>query len=633
MLAAAQSRSRSDSSPAHRAEQRTDGASRTIQRTNPLWAGFALAGGAPVTVSRPDDPSERQAERIAEQITRSPVSQVQRSCAACAAAAEPRSDYDAALYLRRSAAGVSHARPGAPIVVPTGPGKPLDARTRGWFEPRLGADLSTVRIHTDAAAGRAAHDLGAHAFTLGQHIAFAHGRYEPNSAPGRQLLAHELVHVLQAGAAANTGDASVVHRSVVPAGPPREMPVPGGEGPGGGGLAAPAPAPPRPPPIPRPETCPPPEDMLCPPAMSTPGAVTNTLIFSVNSATLNATQKAEIDAAAASWRAAGASVMVRIDGYASAEGECGYNWNLSCRRAEAVAGELKTPSDGSPGVPGGDVEVFAHGESDEAGRALAPNRRATISIPIAPPTPQPPSPPACALPVLLGTGRTGCGSGTDFTHFDFPSISLSSDLKLAAWAAAHPPIGTRMSRSAITDVECEAEMDGVLVGTAGGAGHAAFSRFAAGTGGTETLGASSTLGALALTSPSFLATTRTVQASIETQLAAMAPSGVLDACALSVTPPQTHFSLGGPDPLALQAVIGGTHGERLFADAFTGSIPMRSYSIDLRFLICDNFGVDEHDLYAPGLMAFWVLQHERSATLYAPFINELELPVTVSGTF
>ena len=60
---------------------------------------------------------------------------------------------------------------------------------------------------------------------------------------------------------------------------------------------------------------------------------------------------------------------------------------------------------------------------------------------------------------------------------------------------------------------------------------------------------------------------------------------------------------------------------------------MRSYSIDLRFVICDDFGVDESDLYAPGLFAFWVLQHERSRTRYAPFINELDLPVTVSGTY
>jgi hypothetical protein len=96
-----------------------------------------------------------------------------------------------------------------------------------------------------------------------------------------------------------------------------------------------------------------------------------------------------------------------------------------------------------------------------------------------------------------------------------------------------------------------------------------------------------------------------------------------------VTPPATFF--GFSDGVALKAVIGGTQGEELFATGFIGSLPTRTYSIDLRFLICDDFGVDEADLYAPGLFAFWVLQHERSP--YAPFINELDLPVTVSGTF
>jgi hypothetical protein len=43
--------------------------------------------------------------------------------------------------------------------------------------------------------------------------------------------------------------------------------------------------------------------------------------------------------------------------------------------------------------------------------------------------------------------------------------------------------------------------------------------------------------------------------------------------------------------------------------------------------------VDEADLYAPGLMAFWVLQHERSASRYVPFVNQLDLPMAIGGTF
>jgi len=423
------------------------------------------------------------------------------------------------------------------------------------------------------------------------------------------------------------GGQAALQRSVVPTGGSESQPSGEGESP----VREPAEptAQTRVAAIPSPETCPPPEGMRCLEATSSPGTMTNTLIFPSGSATLNAAQKREIDAAAASWHAAGGSVTVRIDGYASPEGNCEYNWDLSCRRAEAVAAELESPSDHSAGVPDSSISVFAHGESDETGPALAPNRRATISIPSVPPTPTPPVPPTCVLPVTLGRAR-GCAAGTDFTHFDFPSISVASEAKLAAWAAARP-LSRGPLRSLVTDTECEMDMDRELVILGGGAGHAAFSRFVAGTGGTETHGPTSTLGAMAWVSGSFRRTVAQVQRDIETQLAAQASTGALDPCALSVTPPATNFEFSDGTPL--KAVIGGTQGEELIATGFIGNIPMRSYIIDLRFLICDDFGVDEADLYSPGLCAFWVLQHERSATLYAPFVNMLDLAVTVTGTF
>ncbi|HEY4281155.1 MAG TPA: hypothetical protein VGM91_23275 [Conexibacter sp.] len=229
-------------------------------------------------------------------------------------------------------------------------------------------------------------------------------------------------------------------------------------------------------------------------------------------------------------------------------------------------------------------------------------------------------------------GRAGSwASGSDFTHFDFPRISLRSEGVLFAWALAHP--GSPVSRSWVTDTECELEMRAVLRVAAGGAGHAAFSRFEAGTGGTEVLGNTSTLGALALTSPSFLSTLAIAKAAIESRLATQAAGGVLNACAIHFNPPATHFSLGGSDPVALQAVIGGTQGRMLWINSFTGNVALRTYSMELNFMIFDDFGVDEHDLYAPGLIPFWVLQHERSASKYAPFVNKLDLTATVSGTF
>jgi outer membrane protein OmpA-like peptidoglycan-associated protein len=421
------------------------------------------------------------------------------------------------------------------------------------------------------------------------------------------------------------GIAGIVQRSAVTAPQSGSEAVPGGESPVpviGKTIPASTPAA-----VPKPETCPPPKGLACAPAPDEPGTVTDNLPFAQDSSTLSAAEKTAVDATARAWRAGTSPPRVRVDGYASAEGACDYNWGLSCRRAQTVAAELSSPSDGSVGVPATSIDVYAHGESDAAGPALAVNRHATISVPVPPPPTPTPSTPACAMPVTLGVGRTGCGSGTDFTHFDFPSISTASAAKLAGWAAAHGSFG----RSGVSDAGCLAEMDGVLVTLGGMAGHSAFARFAVGTGGTETHGAASTLGSLALVSGSFATTVAAVKADIETQLSAQAAAGALDACALKVTPPATAFSAS--DGMPLKAVIGGTHGERLIATSFAGSAPLRTYSMTLLFILCDNFGVDEADLYAPGLFPFWVLQHERSPSLYAPFINELDLPVTVSGTF
>jgi hypothetical protein len=78
-----------------------------------------------------------------------------------------------------------------------GGGSRLSIGERAFFEPRFGHDFGNVRVHTDARSERSAADLGAHAFTLGSDIFFGAGRYAPATAAGRQLLAHELSHVVQ----------------------------------------------------------------------------------------------------------------------------------------------------------------------------------------------------------------------------------------------------------------------------------------------------------------------------------------------------------------------------------------------------------------------------------------------------
>lgn len=138
-----------------------------------------------------DDPAEREADRVAEALLgatamlQPAAGTVQRKCAACATEEEQT--------LRLKSAGEPAGRAAA-AVPGLGRGTPLPKAERAYFEPRLGRDLSAVRLHHDQPAAVA---LGARAFTLGRDIAFAPGEWRPGSLEGRRLLAHELVHVVQ----------------------------------------------------------------------------------------------------------------------------------------------------------------------------------------------------------------------------------------------------------------------------------------------------------------------------------------------------------------------------------------------------------------------------------------------------
>lgn len=76
-------------------------------------------------------------------------------------------------------------------------GSALDEGLRGSMEPAFGADFSGVRVHTDAKADSLNRSLQARAFTTGQDIFFRSGEYNPSSGGGKELVAHELTHVVQ----------------------------------------------------------------------------------------------------------------------------------------------------------------------------------------------------------------------------------------------------------------------------------------------------------------------------------------------------------------------------------------------------------------------------------------------------
>lgn len=196
-----------------------------------------MAVRAKLAVSEPGDAVEREADAIADKVTRMPDSEAAARPAVAPGGAAPgaihRQQDDAAT---RTAAPAAPARaPPPPPVAPArpqpdtvkrqvdptgasseaaqsaadrpgttqelierlGPGEALDDDVRASFESRMGAYFGDVRIHTDDKAAQMAAQLDARAFAYGHHIAFAQGAYQPRSLGGRHLLAHELAHVMQ----------------------------------------------------------------------------------------------------------------------------------------------------------------------------------------------------------------------------------------------------------------------------------------------------------------------------------------------------------------------------------------------------------------------------------------------------
>lgn len=99
-----------------------------------------------------------------------------------------------------TAAGV----PGKATLVGATPGLALPAALRARLERALGADLSAVRVGEDANVAA----IGARAHARGTDVLFAPGAYQPDTPDGQQLIAHEVVHLIQQaeGGVAATGE-------------------------------------------------------------------------------------------------------------------------------------------------------------------------------------------------------------------------------------------------------------------------------------------------------------------------------------------------------------------------------------------------------------------------------------------
>ena len=162
---------------------------------------------AKLSVSRPDDPYEREADRVADTITSASQPVLARKCASCestgsscaSCAAEPE---ETVQRKSESPAGPAGAANAANSIHGLDAGEPLHRETRAMMEPRFGSDLSQVRVHADARAADSARSVNALAYTVGRDIVFGAGEYAPQTSTGQKLLAHELTHFVQQSSAA-----------------------------------------------------------------------------------------------------------------------------------------------------------------------------------------------------------------------------------------------------------------------------------------------------------------------------------------------------------------------------------------------------------------------------------------------
>ena len=215
-----------------------------------------------------------------------------------------------------------------PAALP-GVGRPLDPAHRAFFERRLDADLSTVRLHTGAAADKAARDEHANAYTFGEHVVMG-------GEADQATLAHELTHVLQQRVAGH----NAVQRD--------EKPSTTGIG-----------------------RTPPKVDFDT--VKERPAGEDARVLFPHDSVSFSVSDLESLIQRLPAKRA----LVIDIDGYASTEGDAEYNINLSAHRAAALREILQRL------LPESTILVHAHGATAAFGDPAA-NRRVGIRFTEAP---------------------------------------------------------------------------------------------------------------------------------------------------------------------------------------------------------------------------------------------------------
>ena len=157
-----------------------------------------------LAIGASNDPLEQEADRVAGQVMAAPAHSP-------VSVAPPRIQ-----RFSGSSNGQIDEAPASVDQALASLGRPLEPTLRQDMEQRFGHDFSRVRVHSDVAAEQSAQDVNAQAYTVGRDLVFAGGQYEPDTAGGRRLLAHELAHVVQQSGFGNPSKEPFVQRACLP---------------------------------------------------------------------------------------------------------------------------------------------------------------------------------------------------------------------------------------------------------------------------------------------------------------------------------------------------------------------------------------------------------------------------------
>lgn len=190
-----------------------------------------------IGIGAKNDPYERQADQMADQITRqtkspdskaecaecghepgkSPVvnpvnlqkKEAEGACPECAAKQDENplagpesiqkkeSNSGGTASTNKPASGANAASVENNMVSSKGDGKKMNGALKNEMESGFGRDFSDVTIHTDQESVEMNQQLGSQAFAYGNDIYFNSGKFDPSSSEGKWLLAHELTHTVQ----------------------------------------------------------------------------------------------------------------------------------------------------------------------------------------------------------------------------------------------------------------------------------------------------------------------------------------------------------------------------------------------------------------------------------------------------